>query len=60
MNYNNFTLNNALSKKVIFFKKGGGGGGVTVKGFLKCLGAKTDLSGFELPKNKLKTNYVSA
>ncbi len=32
---------------------------VTVKrGFLKCLGAKTDLSGFELPKNKLKTNYV--
>ncbi len=49
MNYNNFTLNSALSKKVIFFKKGGGGGGA-VKGFLKCLGAKTDLSGFELPK----------
>ncbi len=45
MNYNNCTLNSAL-----FFKGGGGGGGVTVKGFLKCLGAKTDLSGFELPK----------
>ncbi len=28
MNYNNLTLNSALSKKVVFFQKGG----VTVKG----------------------------